>query len=132
KSHLIFRTQVLIEAVMFSIISRRILIAVPTMLAMTFIVFFLVKLIPGDAARLALGDKASEETLAAYRQELGLDRPMHIQYYLFMKRFLLEGDLGVSIRSGEKIMDIIQDKFPATIELALAAIFFAMLVGIPL
>lgn len=115
-----------------TIVLRRLLIALPTMLAMTFIVFFLVKLIPGDAARLALGDKATEEALSEYREQLGLNEPVSVQYLLFMKRMVLEGDLGVSIRSNERITAVISEKFPATLELALAAMLFALAFGVPL
>jgi peptide/nickel transport system permease protein len=109
---------------------RRTLLAVPTLFAVSCVIFILIKCVPGDAARLALGEKASEEVLADYRQQLGLDRPLLIQYGLFLQRFILHADLGNSIRSGEAVTEIIAAKFPATFELALCAMLLAIFGGV--
>jgi len=116
----------------FKLLARRLIVAVPTLLGLTLVVFFMLKAVPGDPAMLMLGDRASPETLAEFRQVLGLDQPWHIQYGKFMQRLVIEGDLGRSIASQENVGKIIAEKFPATVELAVAAMCFALLIGVPM
>jgi ABC-type dipeptide/oligopeptide/nickel transport system permease component len=92
----------------------------------------MVKAIPGDPAQLLLGDKATPESLDAIRIELGLDKPLAVQYGIYMKNLLVNFDLGKSIRSQESIVEVIKEKFPATIELSIVAILFAIIIGIPM
>ena len=113
-------------------VGRRILIAIPTLVALTFVVFLLVKAVPGDPAQLMLGERANPTALAELRAELGLDQPWYKQYGHFLEQLVLHGDLGVSLASGEPIGQIIAVKFPATIELALTGMVFAIVVGLPL
>lgn len=93
--------------------------------------FFLAQIIPVDPAASALGQNAREAQIAAYREELGLDRPIPEQYFRYVKR-LLQGDLGTSIRTRRPILADLRDFFPATLELSLAALFVSVALGVPL
>src|SRR5690606_16211327 len=117
---------------MFTIIAKRLLVAVPTLFALTVAVFLMVKAVPGDPAQLLLGERATKEALEQMRREMGLDQPLAVQYGKFLQRLVVEADLGRSVTSGEPIVDIITAKFPATVELAVAAILFAIVIGIPM
>ena len=106
---------------------------VPTLLGISVLVFFMIHLIPGDPAEMMLGERASEQSLKQLREELGLNKPLYTQYGLFMSR-LVRGDLGRALKTNEKITTEIAERFPATIELSIAAIiiatFFGMTAGI--
>jgi ABC-type dipeptide/oligopeptide/nickel transport system permease component len=116
---------------MFGLILKRLASAIPTLFALSILVFLLVKAVPGDPALIMLGDRASPEALEDLRREMGLDQPLMVQYGIFIKKLVVEGDLGRSIRSNEPIIDILSEKFPATMELAIAAIIIAIIVGVP-
>ncbi len=116
---------------MFAYIIRRLLILVPTLIGVTLIVFFMLRLTPGDPAELLLGERATEESLQQVREHLGLNEPLHVQYGLFMKR-LMKGDLGETIFTRQKVWIEIQQRFPATMELAVCALFISCVVGIVL
>lgn len=92
------------------------------------LVFFMIHLVPGDPAEMMLGERANEKALTELRQQLGLDKPLYVQYGLFMGR-LVQGDLGRALRTNEKITTEIATHFPATLELALVAITFAVVLG---
>lgn len=95
------------------------------------ITFIISHLIPGDPARLIAGERASDEIVASIRQQLGLDLPLYQQYLRYMGD-LLQGDLGQSIRTHRPVLDDLQQFFPATLELALAAMLLSIIVGVPL
>jgi len=116
----------------FKILLRRLAIAVPTLLAMTFLVFLMLKAVPGDPALLLLGDRASKESLEEFREKMGLNQPWYVQYGKFLNSVVVEQDLGRSMVSNQPISAILKEKFPATIELAVAAMIFAALIGIPM
>lgn len=116
---------------MRSFILRRLLLLVPTLAGISIVVFLMIYLVPGDPAQVMLGERANAESLAALRQDLGLDQPMHVQFGRFLGD-LLTGDLGRSFRTHEKITVEIFQRFPATFELTLAAMLFAMTGGIGL
>ncbi|WHY71746.1 ABC transporter permease [Fictibacillus enclensis] len=97
----------------------------------TLISFLLSHVIPGDPARMMVGQRANEKTLQQVRQQLGLDQPLFIQYETYMKG-ILSGDLGTSIRTQKPVIDDLEAFFPATMELAIIAFIFALAVGIPL
>lgn len=101
------------------------------MVGVSIITFSLAQLVPIDPAAVALGQNAREEQIAAYRAELGLDRPVPEQYLRYVGR-LLQGDLGNSIRTRRPVADDLRDFLPATIELSLAALLISLLMGIPL
>jgi glutathione transport system permease protein len=102
-----------------------ILFAVPT------IVFFIMRLVPADPALVVLGDQASAEAIAAFRQKAGLDQPLFVQYGDFMLG-LLQGNLGNSLITGKSISEQIWSVFPDTLALALAALVVGAAVGIPI
>lgn len=95
------------------------------------ITFIISHLIPGDPARLIAGERASDEIVASIRQQLGLDLPLYQQYLRYMGD-LLQGDLGQSIRTHRPVLEDLQQFFPATLELALAAMLLSIVVGVPL
>jgi peptide/nickel transport system permease protein len=86
-------------------------------------------IVPGDPARLLMGQHGDERTLASLRHEMGLDRPMYVQYARFIGR-LMKGDLGMSYRQKRPVAEIIRDRFPATAKLAAAAMLIAILAGV--
>lgn len=115
---------------MLRFILRRLLGLVFVLAGVSIFTFFIAQVVPVDPAAAALGAKAREEQIAAYRQELGLDRPVWEQYGHYVSR-LLQGDLGTSIRTRRPVADDLRDFFPATLELSLAALLVALLFGIP-
>src|SRR5437667_3840352 len=88
-------------------------------------------MIPGDPASVMLGEKATPERADAVRKQLGLDRPIAEQYLLYIGK-VVRGDLGVSIVRGDPVLPDILRRFPATVELAVAAIMLALLAGVPI
>lgn len=114
---------------MTAYIIRRLIATIPILLGAATIVFALMFVVPGDPARLLMGQHGDERTLAALRHEMGLDRPVYIQYARFIGR-LMKGDLGMSYRQKRPVAEIIRDRFPATAKLALASMFIATVVGI--
>ena len=95
------------------------------------ITFAISHLIPGDPARLIAGDRASDELVAGIRHQLGLDLPLYQQYGRYLLD-LVQGDLGTSIRTNRPVLEDLQAFFPATLELAVVALFLAIVVGVPL
>jgi ABC-type dipeptide/oligopeptide/nickel transport system permease component len=116
---------------MLRFLLRRLLLTIPVLVGVATLVFSLIHLIPGDPVQVMLGDSAAPEDVAALRQRMGLDRPLLAQYGSFMKG-IATGDLGTSLRTNEKVAAAIAERMPATFELALAAMFVAVLVAIPL
>ncbi|WP_195962574.1 ABC transporter permease [Clostridium tyrobutyricum] len=116
---------------MKKIIIRRLLMMILVIFGVTLIVFLLSHIIPGDPARMMVGQRASNETLINVRKQLGLDKPVLVQYLIYMKN-LLSGDLGTSIRTQQPIVSDLVAYFPATLELVLYAFLIALVVGIPL
>jgi ABC-type dipeptide/oligopeptide/nickel transport system permease component len=112
-----------------SYIARRILISVPTLVGAATVVFLMVRLLPGDPARVIAGVTATDEDVARTRHQLGLDQPAAIQYLQFMAR-LLHGDLGTSARSGDPVTLEILGRLPYTTELVLASMTLAVFLGV--
>ena len=110
---------------------RRVLLAIPTLLVMLTAIFVLVRLVPGDAASVILGDQASAASLAALREKLGLDQPVHTQYLTFLGN-VLTGNLGQSLSTGNSVIREVLLVLPSTIELTVAAIVIGLLFGLPL
>lgn len=92
--------------------------------------FFMVRLIPGDPAEILLGQAASPDQVQEVRKQLGLDKPLPVQYLIFV-RDAARGNLGVSIVTGRPVTTELLDRLPATLELTLAAMFLAIAVGVP-
>ena len=114
---------------MLAFIIRRILMVIPTLLGVTVIVFLMLRITPGDPAELLLGERATPEALDAMREYLGLKEPLYVQYGMFIKR-AIQLDLGETIFTREKVSNEIGQKFPATIELAVVAMFISCFFGI--
>jgi len=114
---------------MLAYILRRIFILIPTLLGVSILVFLMLHLTPGDPAELLLGERATEEALVELREHLGLNEPLYIQYGMFLKR-LMKGDLGETIWTRQKVWTEIKHRFPATIELTVAALCIACFFGI--
>jgi peptide/nickel transport system permease protein len=109
---------------------HRLLLAIPVLLGVATLVFALIHLIPGDPVRAMLGDAASPESVAELRGRLGLERPLLVQYVAFLSS-AARGDLGVSLRTRERVTTAIAERLPATVELALAALLVAVTIAIP-
>jgi peptide/nickel transport system permease protein len=116
---------------MLRFVVRRLLLLVPILFGVSVLVFAWVHRLPGGPAESLLGERATPELVAQYREKYGLDDPIPVQYVKYVKE-LLKGNLGTSSISHRPVTDEIKDRFPATIELALAAMFFAIMVGLPL
>ncbi len=112
-------------------VARRVLQMVPVLIGVSLVAFFLTNLLPGDPARAAAGRLATPEQLDGVRERLGLDRPLPVQYALYMGR-LLHGDLGTSLTSKQDVGRELLIFFPATLELLLATMVITIGVGIPL
>jgi ABC-type dipeptide/oligopeptide/nickel transport system permease component len=108
---------------------RRLFEAVPVIIAVTFIVFVSVRLIPGDPARTIAGLEASDATVEAVREDLGLDRPVLAQYLTFMSA-LVAGDLGDSYYYGTPVIEEVLRRFPATLWLAVAGLALSIVIGV--
>ena len=115
---------------MLKYILKRLLMMIPVLIGVTFIVFFILNLTPGDPAAIILGDQATKEALEAKRLELGLNDPLLVRYFNYMKN-MVQGDLGVSYKNQISVWQQVWDKFPNTAILAFAGIFVALLIGIP-
>jgi peptide/nickel transport system permease protein len=116
---------------MLRVIVRRLLQLVVTLIVLSALVFFWLRSLPGGPVNALLGERATPELRALLTRALGYDQPIWVQYGRFMKR-VLTGEFGSSIRTGDPVLDVIGRAFPATIELAVAAILIAVGVGIPL
>ena len=110
---------------------RRLLAAIPVLFGLSIILFAFVHFLPGDPCRSILGQHATEAACNRLRENLGLDQPLIIQYIEYMRK-LLSGDFGASIINSKPFLTEFGARFPATVELTLAAMLFAVSVGIPL
>jgi peptide/nickel transport system permease protein len=113
------------------IIAKRLSLLVFVLFGVTLLTFFMSHVIPGDPARMMVGQRADEETLQEVRRQLGLDQPVWVQYFTYMKG-LFAGDFGTSIRTQKPVIDDLVAFFPATLELALSAFVIALVIGIPI
>lgn len=112
-------------------IFRRILFLVPVILGVTFIVFTMLYLTPGDPASLVLGAQATTDQVELLRREMGLDQPFLIQYFNFLKNLVLHQDIGRSYMTNSPVLNEIIPAFFITMKLATIAIIFSMAIGIP-
>lgn len=109
---------------------RRLLSTLPTLLVVTVLVFAMVRLLPGDPARLLLGEEATPQALAELRRSLGLDQPLPVQYFSWLFD-ALSLDLGRSVKDNASVAGLIADKLPTTAELALLSMGLALLIALP-
>jgi peptide/nickel transport system permease protein len=110
---------------------RRLLLLVPILLGLSILVFLWIRALPGGPAASILGERATPEAIEQVNRQYGLDRPVWVQYAKYVQS-LLQGDLGTSIASRRPVTEEIGRRFPATVELAVAAMLFAVAIGIPL
>ena len=112
-------------------ILRRLLLTIPVMLAMSIFVFLMLRLVPGDPVRTMLGFRATPDTIATVREALGLDRPLHEQYFSWLGG-VLRGDLGADFISGAPLTELLAERLPVTLELTILSLLLAVAVGVPL
>lgn len=110
---------------------RRMLLLIPTLIGLTILTFVISHVVPADPAKLAAGPRATPDMVATIRHEYGLDRPLYDQYLTYVKQ-LFHGDLGASIVTRHDVSGDLRTYFPATLELVLAAMLLAVLIGVPL
>jgi peptide/nickel transport system permease protein len=111
-------------------LARRLLQMLPVLFFVTLIIFVLINLIPGDAARLFLGEEATPDAIAALRHEMGLDKPLYVQYLRWVGR-MARGDFGYSFKDHRPVSQTLLEKLPVTAELTAGALLIAWLVAIP-
>ena len=116
---------------MINYIARRLLYAIPVLIGIVLVVFLLVRAVPGDPCRAMLGERATEEACQAFNEANGLNEPVWVQMGIYLGN-LLTGDLGESIRFSRPVSEILIERLPLTIELAVAALSIALIVGVPL
>src|ERR687897_1243233 len=116
---------------MLRFVVRRLLLLVPILIGLSILVFLWIRALPGTPATALLGEHATPAAIAAVRKQYGLDDPVYEQYYAYLKT-LARLDFGDSITTRRPVLQEFKQRFPATIELALAAMFFSILLGIPL
>ena len=116
---------------MVRFIVRRLLLLVPILIGVSFLVFVWIRALPGSPAESLLGERATPATIKVLRHQYGLDRSIVVQYEKYMET-TLKGDLGYSIASRRPVTEELRHRFPATVELAIAAMFFAIAFGVPL
>jgi peptide/nickel transport system permease protein len=112
-------------------IAERVLLAIPTLIAMTIFVFLLIRLVPGDPVQTMLGFRATPQNVATIRHQLGLDEPLLTQYVDWMKG-LLHGDLGRDYVSHAPLSELLKDALPVTLELTFLSMGLALVVGVPM
>lgn len=110
---------------------KRLLYAIPTILGLLILTFFISRVIPTDPAALVAGEMATPEQIEALRHQYSFDKPLYVQLGLYLRQ-LFRGDLGKSLYSGRKIFRDLVDRFPATLELTLGAMLISVLAGVPL
>ena len=110
---------------------RRIISAIPVVFGVLLVVFILSRSIKGDPCTAILGEKATPEICQRFMESKGLDEPIPVQFVIYIGD-LAQGDLGDSLRFGRPVTELLTERLPLTVELAIAAVTIAMLVGIPL
>ncbi len=116
---------------MYTYIAKRLLVAIPTVLIISVFVFSLQKLLPGDPILAMAGEERDPQVLEHLREKYRLNDPVPIQYFHWLGG-VLQGDLGISLRTNQPVTELIAEKLPVTIQLAIMAIFFAFAIGIPM
>lgn len=116
---------------MLRYVFKRIIALLPVILGVTFIVFFVLKMAPGDPVKIMLGEQATPEQIAQLKKEMGLDQPLLIQYGRYMLN-VLKGDLGISYASKQPVALEVFSRFPYTLRLTLVATILSIILAIPL
>jgi peptide/nickel transport system permease protein len=116
---------------MLRFVVRRLLLLVPILLGLSILVFAWIRALPGGPAQALLGERATAASIAQVEKQYGLDKPVYIQYFSYLKT-VGQGDLGTTIKTRQPVTAEIGRRFPATVELAFAAGLFSILLGVPL
>jgi peptide/nickel transport system permease protein len=116
---------------MLRFVLRRLALMVPVLVGLSILLFLWVRALPGDPARSLLGEKATPAGIARINEIYGFNEPLYTQYFTYVGA-LLRGDFGSSQRTGVSVVESFLDRFPATLELSIAALIFAICIGIPL
>ncbi|GAA1858362.1 ABC transporter permease [Myceligenerans crystallogenes] len=116
---------------MLRLVTQRLLLLIPLLLGLSVLLFAWVRALPGGPVTAMLGERYTPEAAAEIEREMGLDQPLIVQYGKYLLR-LIQGDFGTSLMSGRPVLEEFLTKFPATIELTVVALVFAIGVGIPL
>lgn len=116
---------------MYRFLAQRLLSTIPVLLGIVLVVFLLTRSIPGDPCRSILGERATDQVCDAFAERYGLNEPITTQFGIYLQD-LARGDLGNSFQRGRAVTDLLIERMPVTIELTLAALFFAVVVGVPL
>lgn len=109
----------------------RLLATIPVIVLISLLVFLLIHAAPGDPATLLLSEEATPDDIADARRRWGLDQPIYVQYLRFLANVMV-GDLGISFRYSDPVIELIGQRLPATVELAVASLLIAVLIGVPL
>jgi peptide/nickel transport system permease protein len=116
---------------MLRFVVRRLLLLVPILIGLSILVFLWIRALPGSPATALLGERATPEAIAAINEQYGLNEPIYKQYWKYVAQ-VGTGDFGNSVTTRRSVVEEFKDRFPATLELALAAMLFSILVGVPL
>lgn len=116
---------------MLRFVVRRLLLLVPILLGLSILVFLWIRALPGSPAIALLGERATPESIAQINRQYGLDKPLPVQYWRYLKT-TSSGDFGESTKSRQPVIEEFKRRFPATVELAVAAGLFSLIFGIPL
>jgi peptide/nickel transport system permease protein len=116
---------------MLRFVVRRLLQLIPILLGLSILLFAWLRLLPGGPASALLGERATPERIAAVNRAYGLDKPIWVQYWSYLKQ-VVRFDFGDSIQTGRPVTEVLRTQFPGTIELSIAALIFAVGIGIPL
>src|SRR5438067_336735 len=116
---------------MLRFVVRRLMLLVPIVVGLSLLVFLWIHALPGSPAEALLGERATPATITSFKHQYGLDKPIYSQYFAWAKT-TLKGDFGYSITDRRKVTTDFWERFPSTVELAVAAMFVAILLGIPL
>ena len=117
---------------MIRYVIKRILLMVPIMIGVSFIVFTILNIVPGDPARAMLGEGALQEDVDALNHELGLDQPFFVRYFTFLKDVFTRFDFGDSYKTGQPVLNDVMARIPISATLAILATISSALIGIPL
>lgn len=115
---------------MLAFIGRRLLVAIPTILLISVFVFLLQQLLPGDPILAMAGEERDPATIEFLREKYGLNDPLPVQYFKWIGG-VVQGDLGISLRTNQPVSELLLQKLPVTIQLAVMALIFAVVIGVP-
>ena len=116
---------------MLRFVVRRLLLLIPILIGLSILVFLWIRALPGSPATTLLGERATQEQIEAINEQYGLNDPLPVQYLRYV-RTTIRGDFGDSVTSRRPVVEEFQERFPATLELAFAAMLFSVVLGVPL